>query len=206
MKSREDWISDIREQFPDAREDVLGFIYDFNSRSNDLYDVFASGYCYYFAEMLNVAFNTGEVCWSAGRGHVVWVDENDIAYDISGVYHGFDQLIPIGYLGELVNNFKHIRWEYQCDEVSEWCRTNQVSPIQAVVCLWQCIPSSKLNYEGTVEQDVLKHWNKYVDQIITYKGAVYCVETLAERLPSSIRRCYANDRECVLANLDSLLD
>lgn len=25
-------------------------------------------------------------------GHVVWVDDNDVAYDISGVYYDFDQL------------------------------------------------------------------------------------------------------------------
>lgn len=29
MLSKEDWIASHRKQFPDARPDVLGFIYDF---------------------------------------------------------------------------------------------------------------------------------------------------------------------------------
>lgn len=90
MLSKEDWIASHRKQFPDARPDVLGFIYDFSSRSSDLYEVFVNGYCFYFANMLREAFNGGDVCWSVGRGHVVWVDDNDVAYDISGVYYDFD--------------------------------------------------------------------------------------------------------------------
>lgn len=81
MLSKEDWIASHRKQFPDARPDVLGFIYDFSSRSSDLYEVFVNGYCFYFANMLREAFNGGDVCWSVGRGHVVWVDDNDVAYD-----------------------------------------------------------------------------------------------------------------------------
>lgn len=42
MLSKEDWIASHRKQFPDARPDVLGFIYDFSSRSSDLYEVFVN--------------------------------------------------------------------------------------------------------------------------------------------------------------------
>lgn len=42
MLSKEDWIASHRKQFPDARPDVLGFIYDFSSRSSDLYEVFVT--------------------------------------------------------------------------------------------------------------------------------------------------------------------
>lgn len=55
MLSKEDWIASHRKQFPDARPDVLGFIYDFSSRSSDLYEVFVNGYCFYFANMLREA-------------------------------------------------------------------------------------------------------------------------------------------------------
>lgn len=68
MLSKEDWIASHRKQFPDARPDVLGFIYDFSSRSSDLYEVFVNGYCFYFANMLREAFNGGDVCWSVGSG------------------------------------------------------------------------------------------------------------------------------------------
>lgn len=82
MLSKEDWIASHRKQFPDARPDVLGFIYDFSSRSSDLYEVFVNGYCFYFANMLREAFNGGDVCWS------------------------------VDYLGALVNDFKHNGWKY----------------------------------------------------------------------------------------------
>lgn len=205
MGSKEDWVASMQKQFPGSREDVLGFICDFSSRVA-IYDVFMSGYCYYFAKMLEAAFNRGEVCWSAGRGHIVWVDEDDIAYDVGGVYYNFEQLVPIEYLGDLINDFKHMGWEYklQCDKINEWCRANQVQPIKAVTGLWKCIPSSKLDYNSTVEQDVVKYWDKYVDQLIPHNGSVYCVEDLIERIPPSIRRCYTNSKDCVIANLESL--
>lgn len=31
------------------------------------------------------------------------MDDNDVAYDISGVYYDFDQLVSVDYLGALVN-------------------------------------------------------------------------------------------------------
>ena len=58
MLSKEDWIASHRKQFPGARPDVLGFIYDFSSRSDDLYEVFVNGYCFYFANMIRGGFLT----------------------------------------------------------------------------------------------------------------------------------------------------
>ena len=35
--------------------------------------------------MLKLAFKRGEVCWAAPYGHMVWVDDDGIPYDISGL-------------------------------------------------------------------------------------------------------------------------
>lgn len=208
MLSKEDWIASHRKQFPDARPDVLGFIYDFSSRSSDLYEVFVNGYCFYFANMLREAFNGGDVCWSVGRGHVVWVDDNDVAYDISGVYYDFDQLVSVDYLGALVNDFKHNGWKYTVPDsrISKWCAENKVLDITAVSTLWKCIPTAKLDFTQTVESDAIKYWDNYVGQLVVHNGNVYTVDSLVERLPYSIRKCYSSNRECVLSNLNILFD
>ena len=76
-----EWLENAKRQSPKANEKVLRFIYDFRTmqktgESEDvLYKQFSSGYCYYFAHMLQAAFGRGEVCWAAPYGHIVWVDE-----------------------------------------------------------------------------------------------------------------------------------
>ena len=104
---------------PNADESVLTFIADFLNHgvpgisladSNEsIRRTFRAGYCYYFAVMLKTAFERGEVCWAAPFGHIVWVDDNNIPYDIEGVYESeYEYLIPVSYLGESLNDFKHI--------------------------------------------------------------------------------------------------
>ena len=103
---------------------VLGFIQQFNYskvRKNEKGEpnlddlelirlLFEDGYCYYFAHMLKTAFNRGEVCICAPFAHFVWVDENYIPYDISGMSDAeYEYLIPEKFLGEdVVSDFKHI--------------------------------------------------------------------------------------------------
>ena len=86
-----------------------------------LREKFRCGYCYYFAHMLQTAFNRGTVCWAAPFGHFVWVDEDADkyatdydkikVYDIEGKYNPKDHdtfyLIPEKYLGEHVRDFLH---------------------------------------------------------------------------------------------------
>lgn len=127
------------------------------------------------------AFNGGDVCWSVGRGHVVWVDDND---------------------------FKHNGWKYTVPDsrISKWCAENKVPAITAVSTLWKCIPTAKLDFTQTVESDAIKYWDNYVGQLVVHNGNVYTVDSLVERLPYSIRKCYSSNRECVLSNLNILFD
>ena len=114
MQDFDTWNNRIKTIHPKANSTVLQFIYDFLTLQNNseeiLYRQFSSGYCYYFAHMLESAFKRGTVCWAAPYGHIVWVDENGIPYDISGV-HDSDcvDYIPESFMDESINDFKHIK-------------------------------------------------------------------------------------------------
>lgn len=98
---------------------VLQFIADFIyrgrdvqnaiNRSENIIDLFSNGYCYYFAHMLQTAFQKGEVCWAAPFGHIIW-QYNNIEYDIEGVYAGeATMFIPELFIGNTIDDFKHIQ-------------------------------------------------------------------------------------------------
>lgn len=100
----------------DAKYEVCRFIADFvycgsneTKLVDNIYDTFMNGYCYYFAIMLKEAFNRGEICWCAPFGHFVWMDVDNIPYDICGVNHDdCDYYIPVSYIGDGVDDFKHV--------------------------------------------------------------------------------------------------
>lgn len=125
MKTEQDfntWMSLIKKQHLEADKDVLQFIYNFNNmqyNSSDkkksdiiiegIYNQFANGYCYYFASILKTAFNRGEICIAAPFGHIVWVDENNVPYDICGCNDSeCDFYIPVFMLGDMLKDFKHV--------------------------------------------------------------------------------------------------
>lgn len=76
----------------------IEFIREFFSvshNSEDVRNTFMRGYCYYFAYILKEAMGRGKVCWAAPFSHVVWVDDNGIAYDADREYKSDAVLIPI---------------------------------------------------------------------------------------------------------------
>ena len=117
----DEFVENQIKAFPDANEKVLYFIIDFYYHSapldcnlqdycENIRRQYRAGYCYYFANMLKAAFNRGEICWASPFSHIVWVDEDDIAYDIEGVHNSeCNYYIPIRYLGDTIKGFKHIR-------------------------------------------------------------------------------------------------
>lgn len=77
--------------------------------SESIRTLFRAGYCYYFAHILRLAFDRGQVCWTAPYGHFVWVDDNGNPYDVEGLYVGeATHFVPEGYLGDAVNDFRHM--------------------------------------------------------------------------------------------------
>lgn len=119
MKKSE-WINAWanNERFVGVNRKVIEFIANILYHSGDdnpvgnegVYQLFAAGYCYYFASMLKMAFNRGTVCWHKGFGHIVWLDEDNIAYDIGGVFYDYGEgdLVDVSELGSDLKNFLHI--------------------------------------------------------------------------------------------------
>ena len=156
-----EWLKKIQKVHPKANEEVLRFIYDFSVKQGYgeaeevLYQQFASGYCYYFACMLKAAFNRGEICWGAPFGHIVWVDENGIPYDISGVNESeTDDYIPEYMMGNTILDFKHIAGKVHNTSDQE---------IAEMVLDWQDIRSNQFGGDVT-KIKTKKDAEKYLQQ------------------------------------------
>lgn len=120
VDERQMFIEAWQAYFENANEQVLGFIYDFRMHSVGVFgkpeeieeiirNQFRNGYCYYFAHMLKLAFGRGEVCIAAPIGHFVWMDTNQVPYDIEGVNESdCDCYIPESFLGSMVKDFLHV--------------------------------------------------------------------------------------------------
>lgn len=89
---------------------ISNILYYNKQECETIYNLFACGYCYYFANMLKIAFDRGDVVWHKGYGHIVWRDIDNIAYDIGGVFYDYSEgeLVPLNELGDGLINFKHI--------------------------------------------------------------------------------------------------
>lgn len=119
-------IIDEREIFVDAwcvcyenaDPQVLGYIFDAAHHCGDenedvIHNFFRRGYCYYFAHMLQLAFRRGTVCVAAPLGHFVWMDENQIPYDIEGVNESeCEAYIPEEFMGDMVKDFLRVKGDY----------------------------------------------------------------------------------------------
>ncbi len=99
---------------------ILSFIKEFKT-SEEIRNHFAAGYCWHFAHILKATFGRGEVCIKFPYGHFVWVDTNEVAYDIDGVAELEDAkaFIPESFLGNCLEDFKHIPGQIHNTSMSE---------------------------------------------------------------------------------------
>lgn len=115
---KEEWITAwTTGKWESANKDVITFIANIlyhseNGKDNSevIYGLFGCGYCYYFALMLQNAFNRGSIMWHTNHGHIVWLDVDGAAYDIGGVFYDYNEgdLSSISDLGDDIENFKHV--------------------------------------------------------------------------------------------------
>lgn len=122
-----------------ADKEVLTFIDAFLENNDIIRKKFRAGYCYYFAVMLKEAFQRGEIYWCAPYGHICWLDDNGVPYDIEGVCDSeCDFYIPVSYISEGLADFKHILGmefgaskEYIENAIQRFCR-DVISNIESV--------------------------------------------------------------------------
>lgn len=97
-----------------GNKEIITFIFDFLYHSGPdnvetVRNLYANGYCYYFARMLEDAFPGGRVCVAWPFGHIVYIYEN-VAYDIDGISSAeYEQYIPVDFLGPALNDFRQIK-------------------------------------------------------------------------------------------------
>lgn len=165
-----EWSELVKQYHPKADDTVLKFIFDFlnmqyaphDTRRSDIivngiYTQFANGYCYYFAQMLQTAFHRGEICWTAPFGHIVWLDDNNVAYDISGCNDSECQYyIPVFMLGDMLKDFLHIPDDdYNASE----------QEIANAILEWEYI----INTPDDVKDDILKTDVRTLDLFEAFK-------------------------------------
>lgn len=167
---------------PNADEKVLKFIYDFiglqrtSESAKVIYTQFESGYCYYFAVMLRTAFNRGTICWHHNCGHVVWKDDNNVAYDIGGVFYDYDDintdLLPVDEsLGELLIDFKHNGEEIKIrnTEFVDWAEHYDMTPVYAIINIYRMFASKQeINYNRPVIDISLDYWGSHKNELGLY--------------------------------------
>ena len=143
-----------------------------DSEEDSLYNVFENGYCYYFAQILNLAFPAlGNVFWIRNRGHIVWQSRfSHICYDVSGIYVDYkdEDLVEVARLGNLLKDFQHTNSVYSSwnPEFEEWCKEYNFKSIFAITAIYKNLPElsgkdykvwDKLYY--SIESCVLRFWD-----------------------------------------------
>ena len=178
-EKKKEWLNFYKEnnKYKNVNMQVLEFIAEItffpnlDCTSDGCIDhLFLNGYCYYFAQILNTAFSGGTICWSVNRGHIVWLDgsdlQNDIAYDITGVYEDYEELRPVSYLGTTLIDFLHNceKWKSNDEEFEKYCKEKNAEEIYEIETIWMQIPKEELmKYDRTnltLPEVALDYWRK----------------------------------------------
>lgn len=176
--NKEKWIKCYTTgKFATSDEDVITFIanvlYTDETQSDRVYEIFASGYCYYFAMMLKAAFNRGDICWHRNHGHIVWVDESGIAYDIGGVFYDYEDgdLLPVETsLADMIVDFKHNGETYSTGskKFKDWTEHYHMTEIYAISDIYRNIPKGEVDDNKTVADNALDYWCKNIHVLSYY--------------------------------------
>lgn len=178
-EKKKEWLKFYKEndKYKNVNMQVLEFIAEITFFSNldgtsdgCIDHLFLNGYCYYFAQILNTAFFGGTICWSVDRGHIVWLDgidlQNDIAYDITGVYEDYEEIRPVSYLGTTLIDFLHNgeKWKSNDEEFEKYCKEKNAEEIYEIETIWMQIPKEELmKYDRTnltLPEVALDYWRK----------------------------------------------
>lgn len=143
--------------------------------SDNIDHLFCAGYCYYYANILKLAFG-GKVCWAQDRGHIVWVDcasdstfkdlQQSVAYDITGVFEDYEYLFPIEYLSNAISDYKHTGETFHLNQdFKAWCDFYHVTELYAINVIWGLIPQdiilSEYNKGASYVSSAYSYWIAY---------------------------------------------
>lgn len=156
-------------------QQVIAFIaeilFSTHNENDNIRKFFRAGYCYYFAVMLQNAFQRGKLCLTEPFGHIVWVDEDDLAYDIEGPYvpgyHECERLTDIEFLGDAVYDFLHIPGkEYHAPKLlHEWAEFMHMSDIYAVTKIYIDMSKENVDYSKTITDNVYSYWMENKEEL-----------------------------------------
>ena len=143
--------------------------------------LFCAGYCYYFANMLKLAFG-GKVCWVEDRSHIVWADcdencsweelQNATVYDITGIFDDYERIWPVEYLGDTIVSFMHNGKEFHLSEsFKDWCEFLHVTENYAIDVIWETMPLDEIMKAYRDDQDMVQtacqYWYKCMNELRT---------------------------------------
>lgn len=185
-------VDNWKDEEQEEVEKILSFIAGMHNKATEnieedsLYDVFENGYCYYFANILNLAFPAlGRVVWIRNHGHIVWQSNfSGICYDISGIYVDYEDgdLVEISRLGNLLKDFQHTNAKYCCwnPDFNEWCKKYNFNPLLAITIIYKNLPElSGKSYEvwdklySDIEYTTLVFWG---DSNANKKACMHTIE------------------------------
>lgn len=176
--SKDEWRNNVN-------LDVIRFIDEVNyfpdldgEAGGQIDHLFSAGYCYYFATMLKTAFG-GRICWVQDLGHIVWADcdenctfeelQNNVVYDITGVFMDYERLWPIEYLGDALINFLHNGKSLHIGQTfKDWCDHLGVTEIYALSTVWSSMPMDDIMHDYFEGRDLVEtayaEWMRNSDQ------------------------------------------
>ena len=101
-------------------------------------------------QILKTAFNRGKICWHRNYGHIVWMDDDGLAYDIYGPFYDYNEgdLLPIeDSLGDLIVDFMHNGKEYKCGStvMKDWIDSHYFKSDAEAIAIYQKIPKEEIN-------------------------------------------------------------
>ena len=156
---------------PVVIEFIANILYDDRNRNDALRSFFHSGYCYYFAVMLQNAFQKGFICIAEPLGHIVWVDDKGCAYDIEGPYlpleHDCIVITPVSFLGRTLCDFLHIPGkEYHAPkDFHDWATFMKFTDIFAITKVYQEIPRNQVDYSIPLEDNAYWYWVNHKQEL-----------------------------------------
>jgi hypothetical protein len=120
--------------------------------------------------MLKTAFNRGEICWHRNHGHIVWLDVDDIAYDIGGPFTEYNagDLLPVEQsLGSMLCAFTHVTNDFQVQNRTfhVWIQSHNKQDYFVVSDIYRSMPKDVVNDALSVEDNAFLYWEMHKEEL-----------------------------------------